>query len=127
MKTPFYLMPVIFFFLLSCDKDDPVPSEENFIANISLLASSSVEEAQEIEVIVHKATPCHSITETVKTISGNTFNYNFILEGSENICITVEAEELVTVIFDPENSGQYTLKFYINGNLFETRNVSVTE
>lgn len=128
MKKPFYLLPVIFFFLLSCDKEDPVPSvENNFIANISFLESSSVKEAQEIEVTVHKGTPCHFISKTVKTISGNTFNYNFILEGNENPCITMVAEEVVTVIFDPSTSGQHTLKFFINGHLFETKTVSVTE
>lgn len=126
MKNPIYLFPVILFFLFSCDKEDPFPSvENNFIANISMLESSSDQEAQEIKVLVQKATPCHSISRTIKTISGNTFNYNFIIEGSINPCATMISQEVITVIFDPSTSGQHTLNFSINGHLFETRTVAV--
>lgn len=122
------VMLIMVFFLLSCDKDDPVPAvNENSIANISMLQSSSVGEAQEIEVTIQKATPCHVVSEVQKSVSENNFNYNIILQGQENPCTTVISKEVVTVAFDPSNAGQYTLKFSINGELFETRTVSVTE
>lgn len=118
----------MFFLFFSCDKDDPAPSvENNFIADISFMESSSVQEAQEIEVTIHKGTPCQFVSKTEKTISGNTFNYNFILEGHDDPCITVVTEEVVAVNFDPSEIGQYTLRFLINGELFETRTVTVTE
>lgn len=128
MKNLFYSIPVIFFFLLSCDKEDPVPfMESNFIADILMPETASIQEAQEIKVIVHKGTPCQFVSEIVKTVSGNTFNYNFILGGDDTPCVTVTAEEEVSVTFDPSTAGEYTLKFFINGRLFETRTVSVTE
>lgn len=128
MKNLFYLMPAIFFALLACDKEEPVsPLEDNFIANISILESSSVQDPQEIKITVHKGTPCEYVSEVVTTISDKTFNYNIILKGNENPCITMVAEEVVSVIFNPSTIGPHTLKFFINGHLIETKTVSVTE
>lgn len=119
----------MFLFLISCDKDDPVPaSEDSFIANISLDTSSSIQQGQEIKVTIQKATPCHVISEIKKTISGKIYDYNFIIHGQDNPCITVVSkEEVVISDFDPSSVGQYTLNFSINGELFETMTVVVTE
>ncbi len=126
MKNPFYLIPVLFFLLLSCDREDPVPAD--FIANISFLESLSVHEEQDIAVTIYKASPCEYVNNVLKTVSGNTFNYDFILQGSENRCIAILGiEEELTVTFDPSKAGSYTLNFFINGTLFQTKTVSVTE
>lgn len=126
MKNYFYILPLIFFFLTSCDKEDPVASD--FIANISFLESSTVHEAQEIKVTIYKGTPCEYVGEVLETVSGNTFNYDFILRGTNNRCIAIKGmNEDVTVNFEPSAPGNYTLNFYINGKFLETRTVSVTE
>lgn len=122
------LVPVMFLFLLSCDKDDPVPSlEESSITSIAMLTTSSVQETQEISVTIQKGTPCYYVSGITKNISGNTFNYNIILGNDDNVCAQVITEEVVTVNFDPSSTGEYTLNFLINGKLSETRTVTVTE
>ena len=127
-NLPNFLVPVLFLFLLSCDKDDPVPStENNFIANISFPESSSVQEHQQIEITIGKATPCHTIQKVEKNVSGKTFNYNFILVGHNDPCPHVAVQEIVNVDFNPSSTGEHTLKFSINGKLFETRIIAVTE
>lgn len=121
-------MPLMFFLCASCDKDDIEPSAKVvFIADISYMESSSVEEAQEIEVTIQKPTPCHLVSKIEKTVSGNTFSYNIVVEGQENPCITVIAQEVVKITLDPSGTGHYVLKFLINGKIYEMRTVTVTE
>ena len=128
MKKLFYLLPlVMFFFVVSCEKHDIVPHDETAITNISILRKVSVQEEQKIEVTIQKATPCHVLSETEVTVSGNVYSYNFIVEGQDRPCTTVVAREVVAVVFGPSVAGEYTLKFLINGDLFETRTVKVTE
>lgn len=126
MKNLFYLIPVLFFSLLACEKEDPVQGD--IIASITMFESSSIKEAKEIKVKIQKDDPCEFVNEIVKTVSGKTFNYDFILQGDENHCITIYSlQEDVSVVFDPTITGQHTINFLINGRLFETRTVSVTE
>lgn len=130
MKKSFYLcLPLLFFFLLSCEKDDITSVPDPDITEIAMLQASTVSEPQEISVTIFKGTPCHQVVETKKTISGNTFNYDIILsEGEEGTsCITVVDSETLTVSFDPPTSGDYTLNFLINGKIYETRTITVTE
>ena len=129
MKNPVsFLIPLLFFFLVSCDKDEAEPSVEAItISNISLMESSPVTEAQEIAVTIYLGTPCHSVKQTDTTVSGTVYTYNFVVTGQENPCIQVVTEEVVKVTFDPAGTGEYTLNFLINGELFETRTVTVTD
>lgn len=126
MKNASYLfLPILFFFLASCEKEAALP-EPGIIA-ISFLQSSSVQEPQEVTVKIEKPTPCHEVSQANKTVSGNTFSYDIILLNGSEICADVIAEETVKVTFDPSTIGEYTLNFLINGNLYETRKVNVTE
>lgn len=126
-NLPLFCLPLLLFFLFSCEKEETVSTNtEDYIANIVMLNSSSVQVEQEIEVTIHKGTPCQFVSKVVQTGSGNTVNYNFILGGQEEGCITLAVKEVVTVVFDPSNPGDYTLNFLINGELFETRTVTVT-
>ena len=126
MKASNYLfLPVLFFLLISCEKEALL--KEPGILDIAFLQSSSVQEPQEITVKIEKPTPCHFVSETNKTTSGNTFNYDFILSSGDEVCADVIEEETVKVTFDPSTSGEYTLNFLINGRLYETRTVTVTE
>lgn len=126
MKASNYLfLPVLFFLLISCEKEALL--KEPSILDIAFLQSSSVQEPQEITVKIEKPTPCHIVSETNKTTSDNTFNYDFILSNGAEVCADVIEEETVKVTFDPSTSGEYTLNFLINGRLYETRTVTVTE
>lgn len=125
MKNSF-LIPVLFLFLLSCEKEDPTPLD--YISNISFLDFTAIQEEQEIQVTINKASPCQYVGKTDKTVSGNTFNYNFILEGEGNRCVTIFGiEEIISVNFNPTSPGQYTLNFLINGKLYETRMIMVNK
>ncbi len=129
MKKSFnILVPVMFLFLLSCDKEDPVTAlEESSITNIAMLTTSSAQETQEISVTIQKGTPCYYVSGITKNVSGNSFNFNIIVQNPDNPCAQVITEEVVTVAFDPSSPGEYTLNFSINGKLSETRTVTVTE
>lgn len=128
MKKLAFCLPLFLLFLVGCDKDE-VPTEPEFnISNIELDLTSTVGEPQEILVTIYKGTPCHYVKEVNTSSSGNTYNYDFILsnEGTE-ACITVVAEETVSVDFEPSESGEYTLNFYINGEFYQTRTVVVVD
>ena len=126
MKASNYLfLPVLFFLLISCEKEALL--KEPGILDIAFLQSSSVQEPQEVTVKIEKPTPCHIVSEIKKNTSGNTFNYDFILSSGAEVCADVIEEETVKVTFDPSTSGEYTLNFLINGKLYETRTVTVTE
>ena len=126
MKALHYLfLPILFFFLASCEKEEL--SREADILDISSIQNSSVQEPQDIAVRIQKPTPCHNVSQTKKTVSGSTFNYDIILASGSGVCADVIAEETVSLTFDPSTSGEYTLNFFINGKLYETRKVTVTE
>ncbi|WP_017733295.1 hypothetical protein [Nafulsella turpanensis] len=120
------LLPLFLFLLVSCEKEELL-QEEPSILSISLAESSSIQEPQEVSVTIEKPTPCHYVSGTNESISGNTFNYDFTLLSGAEVCADVIEEEIVTVTFAPSESGEYTLNFLINGKLYETRTVTVTE
>lgn len=127
MKTKMiFLLPFLAFFFLSCEKEENSPVQEIRLSAIILPHSASLQEPQEISVRITTPTPCYSI-ETLKSVSGNTFEYNFLLTEEDGACIQVVKEHELSVVFDPQNPGTYTLNFLIDGELKETREIVVTE
>ncbi len=130
MKTiKLICLPILFLFLVACEKDEEVDTNAGpAITEINFSATASVGESQEILVTIHKGTPCHFIKEIKAISSGKIFNYDFILsnEGSE-ACIQVIATETVPVDFEPSETGEYTLNFFINGTFYQSRTITVTE
>lgn len=128
MKNLFFLcFPILVLLFVSCDKEDPVAVGGNLsVADITLLAPSASNVPIEISVTIHKPTPCHSVKEVNKTVSGKIFNYDFILQDSGEMCVQVIANETVNVSFDPSESGEYILNFFINGTLIKTSSVTVS-
>jgi hypothetical protein len=121
-----------FLFLLSCGKDDPQPQTtsptgEAAIVDIQVSNTVANNQSQQIKVTIQKPTPCHVIAETKVTSSGTTVNYDFILQEYDGACIQVIAEEEVQVSFAPQASGVYRLNFFINGKLYKTEQVVVTD
>lgn len=128
MKTINYLfLPVLLLFIISCEKEIISPEDQPMILEISLSETSSVTTPQEISITIDKPTPCHYVSEVKKTVSDKTYSYNIILVSGAEICTTVIEEETVTVTFDPATNGEYRLHFLINGKLYESRTVTVTE
>lgn len=131
MKTSIlFCLPILLLLFVACEKDDAVEQEnEPAIVNISFSETSSLHQPQEILVTIVKPTPCHQIKEVKTSVSGRTYNYDFILSDNDGqMCITVIARETVKVVdFAPTEAGDYTLNFYINGKHFETRTITVTE
>ncbi|UJH89999.1 hypothetical protein LZ575_13705 [Antarcticibacterium sp. 1MA-6-2] len=128
MKISFLLSVFFFsFFTTSCDKEEPDPVAAIDISNITLAESFSIGQMAEVNVTITKPTPCHIIEEKALTISGRIYSYNFRLIDKAEICIQVTQEETVTVDFEPAEAGEHTLNFFINGDLLETRTVTVTE
>lgn len=128
-------LSLLFFGLLlvlsaACQKEEIDPSENSTsaasIREVKLSSTTAKGQSQEIEVTIVKPTPCHVVAEVNTTYSGTAVNYDFILEQASEACIQVIAEEVVPVSFAPQSSGLYTLNFLINGKLFETRKVTVT-
>ncbi len=119
-------MPVMFFFLLSCDKEDPI-EVAHLISNISFEESSSVGEAQEISVTVQHPEGCWEVSDIEKTVAGKTFNYNIKTTRVGEICTQAITPEVVTVAFDPSSTGEHTLNFLVNGKMLETRTITVSE
>jgi len=128
MKT-IYFLSVIFlsFSLTSCDKDDADPVSEINITSITLADSYKAGETEQISVTITKPTPCHIIDEETVTVNGRTHSYNFRLVDKAEVCVQMIQNETVTVDFEPVEAGEHTLTFSINGELFETRTVTVTE
>ncbi|MBC5992227.1 hypothetical protein [Pontibacter cellulosilyticus] len=124
-KLAYLFLPILVFFLVSCEKDTVSP--EPGILDITINQTSSVQVPQEIAVKLEKPTPCFSVSNTKKTVSGFTFNYDFTLTNTAEVCADVIAEETVQVTFDPSVAGEYTLNFLINGKQYESRKVTVTE
>lgn len=127
MKTPitsFFLLFLLIF--TSCSSDETEITEDTpDITNIAMLTTSGVT-PQEITVKISLGY-CNIITHT-NTISGNTFNYYFKREWIKDMsCIGAWFEKDFFVSFDPPAAGQYTLNFYFNGYLIETRSVVATE
>lgn len=128
MKTSF-LLSVLFlsFFLTSCDKEDAEPVSEISISNITLAESYTVGQTEEISVTINKPTPCHIIEEEAVTISGKIHSYYFRLVDKAEVCVQMTQNETVNLDFEPTETGEHTLNFYINDELYETRTVTVTE
>ena len=116
-------------FLISCkDEEEVAPLEGNILA-VELSSGITKNTTQQISITIGKPTPCHVVKEVLvsnATTAGKTVEYNIILEETSEACIQVIKEEVVTVTFTPEQSGEYTLKFLINGKLLETRKVFVS-
>ncbi len=127
MKKTFYLlMPVMVFFFLSCDKDDPVSSEAtHLIANISFAQTSSDNNSQTISVTIEHSETCWVVSNIEEAVSGKTINYNIKTTRVGEVCGQAITPEVVTVIFNPSSTGEYTLNFLVNGNLRETRKVTI--
>lgn len=124
--TTLFFLPLFIFFLCSCDKEETDPVEEIALSSVVLPASFSAQEPHEIIVQITTGTPCYSI-DVEKTVSGNIFEYDFILTEEDVACIQVVKQHDVPVIFDPASIGTYTLRFLIDGELYETREIVVTE
>ena len=125
----FFIVPVILFMFMACDKEEMDNVQEADISDIAFLSTSSLEQPQEISVTIVKPTPCHTISEVEKTAEGFVYTYNFILSepGADTACVQMIANETVVVVFDPAETGEHTLNFLINGKLFETRQIMVAE
>ena len=127
MKTKMFFFLLLFIFSLwSCEKEEIVTVEEIAFSAVVLPVSSSAQEPQEIIVQITTGTPCYSI-EVEKTVTGNLFEYNFILTEIETICIQATKKHDIPVIFDPSSAGTFTLRFLIDGELHETHEIVVTE
>lgn len=113
--------------LVSCrDEEEVVPEPE--IRNIDLSSSSLRQgESMEINVLIEKPTPCHYVDRVNLNISGNTYNYDILLEREEGVCAQVIEEERVQVLFNPQEAGEYTLNFLINGRQKLSRQLQVNE
>lgn len=112
--------------LVSCDKKEDA-SPQSKILEITMNQRSYTRSPQEIAVLIQKPNPCYAISKVEKTVSGKTYSYNIVIEDRSQVCAAVMAEETVHVMFDPATSGDYTLKFLINGKLAETRQITVIE
>lgn len=127
MKALTYLcLPLLLLLLVSCDKEDGALPESK-VVEISMNQRSYTTFPQEITIVIQKPNPCYGISKVEKTVSGKTYSYNILIVDKSDFCATVIAEETVSVLFDPSSSGDYTLKFLINGKLAETRQVTVIE
>ena len=128
MKT-IYFLSVLFLSitLTSCDKDDVEPVAEINITSITLADSYTAGETEQISVTITKPTPCHLLEEETVIVNGRTHSYNFRLADKAEVCVQMTQNETVTVDFEPAEAGEHTLNFSINGELFETRTVTVTE
>jgi hypothetical protein len=127
MKALAYLcLPLLLLLLVSCDKKEDA-SPESKVVDIFMNTRSYTKAPQEIAVVIQKPNPCYAVSKVDKTVSGKTYSYNIVIVDRSEVCATVIAEETVNMIFDPSTSGDYTLKFLINGKLAETRQVTVIE
>ena len=133
MNTLRYLaLCLAFLLLISCGKDEPKPevvppAGEAAILDVQVKGAVSTRQAQQIDVTIFKPTPCYIVKETKVSTSGTTVNYNIILQGNgDMICAQVIVEEVVSVAFNPQTSGVYTLNFLIDGKLYKTEQVTVT-
>lgn len=131
MKTPIsFFLPLFLLIFISCSTDEKEIIEGTAsITNIAMLTTTTGNNSQDITVTLEMPTPCHFIRRIDKTVTGNIFNYNFIIEYPQGdvFCAQVIVEQNVVVSFDPPSSGDYTINFYVNGNFKETRNVVVEE
>jgi hypothetical protein len=127
MKALTYLyLPLLILLLVSCDKKKDV-SPESKVIDISMNQKSYTKSPQEISVLIQKPSQCYNVSKVEKTVSDKTYTYNIVIVDKSAFCTGAIEEETVRVIFDPSTSGDYTLKFLINGKLAETRQVTVVE
>ena len=129
MKKILLCLPLLCFLFVSCSKEDVDEVQQPQILSINLMATAVAQQSQEVSVTIKKPTPCHKITDVQVTSLGNTVDYNFIVTGpgGDIACAQVIQEETVTVNFESETGGEYTLNFFINGILEETRTIVVTD
>lgn len=111
--------------LASCRNEEKVIPEPG-IRGITLSSNLSKGESMEIDVLIEKPTPCHYIEEVNLTTSGTTYNYDIMLESEGEICAQVIEEERIQVVFDAQETGEYTLNFLINGKQQQSRQVQVS-
>lgn len=127
MKTKtFFFLPLFLFSLWSCEQEENEPVEEISLSAIVMPAYFSAHEHQEIIVQITTGTPCYTI-DIKKTVSGNTFIYDFRLIEDDIACVQVVKKHDIPVVFDPPSAGTYTLRFLIDGEFYEKREVVVTE
>ena len=127
MKTKsFFFLPLFIFSLWSCEKEEMEPVEEIALSAVVLPASSMAQEPREIIVQVSTPTPCYTI-DVVKTVLNNVYEYNFTLTEQDIVCVQVVKKHDIPVVFDPPSAGTYTLRFLIDGELHDTKEIVVTE
>lgn len=111
---------------ISCHKEPIPPEPETAIADINLFPQYPSVQAQKINVTVVKPTACHKIQKVKVTVVDKNFYYDFLIGNEAEACIHVLREEIKSVYFLPSGGGEYTLNFYINGNFYQTRTVTVS-
>lgn len=126
MKRLSYLLLLFTFVVFASCKEDEVMPEPG-IKEVHLNSTSSTSQPQEIQVVIQKPTPCYQVRQVNETSSGTNYYYDIILDSSAEVCADVIAEEVVTVVFAPQTTGEHLLSFLINGKLYQTRTVQVTD
>lgn len=128
MKLKLLILPLLLLMFLACEKDDLDQVQEAQFTNIAYLSTSTAAEGQKISVTIEKPYACLKVKEIVESSQGKTKTYDFILPGlaKDQGCFTVIGEETFELTFAPSEAGEYILNFLINGKLFETRTVTVT-
>lgn len=128
MKQLSYLfLSLIVFFFASCQKDEDPGLREPSIKSVSVNSTVSKSTTQQIDVLIEKPTPCYAVSKVNASSLGTSYSYDIILESGAEVCADMIAEEVVTVSFAPQTTGEHTLNFLINGKLYQTKKVVVTE
>lgn len=124
----FSLLFLLFFFALmtGCHTDPVSPMPETAIADINLFPQYPSVQAQKINVTVVKPTACHKIEKVKVSVVDKNFYYDFLVGNESEACIQVLREEIKSVYFLPSGGGEYILNFYINGNFYQTRTITVS-
>lgn len=128
-KLTYLFLSLSLFLIAACQDENEVTTvtPEPEIVSIALNSSVPVNTQQQITLTLAKPTPCHVVSEVLTSSSGMEVNYDIILESNTQACAQVIDEEVLTLNFNPQTSGTYTLNFLINGKLYETRQVVVTD
>ena len=123
----YLLLSLVVIFFASCEKEADQVLREPSIKSVSVNNTVSKSTSQQIEVLIEKPTPCYAVSQVNATSSGTNYSYDVILASTAEVCADVIAEEAVTVSFAPQTTGEHTLNFLINGKLYQTKKVVVTE
>jgi hypothetical protein len=122
---PSFLLCLWFVLFISCKDEDENVRVNPTIGEISLSDQMGEFETMEIEVTIQKPTPCHFVDRVDLQVSERTYDYDIILDREEGVCAQVIEDETVSIFFDPQERGEYTLNFLINGRFIESRQVQV--